>query len=35
MRAHWPDALFNRPPEQWRFSGLEAIRMQQAAAIRF
>ncbi len=35
MRAHWPDALLNRAPEQWRFSGLEARRLQQAALIHF
>ena len=35
MRAYWPDAVLNHGGEQWRFSRLEAARMQQAAAIRF
>jgi hypothetical protein len=35
MRAYWPDAVLNHVGEQWRFSRLEAARMQQAAAIPF
>jgi hypothetical protein len=35
MRANWPDNLLGRTAEQWRFSALEATRMQQAAALPF
>ena len=29
MRAHWPDAVLGRAGEEWRFSMLEAARMQR------
>jgi hypothetical protein len=32
MRAEWPDALLDREGNEWRFSMLEAARMQRAVA---
>jgi hypothetical protein len=32
MRAEWPDALLHREGDEWRFSMLEAARMQRALA---
>jgi hypothetical protein len=30
MRAEWPDALLTRTADEWRFSHLEAIRLQRS-----
>jgi hypothetical protein len=32
MRADWPDSLLNREADEWRFSRLEAARMQRVLA---
>ena len=35
MRAHWPDALIGHAGEEWRFSILEATRMQHLVSPPF
>jgi hypothetical protein len=32
MRAEWPDTVLNREDDEWRFSLLEAARMQRVLA---